>query len=104
MRPLIDLLHILLCKKHHVYDMMKLHSRCEGSCYYYLECDVAGGETLPDHLEWEAFSEDFKLALELSSDKEALDFVKDSIKLSQEIRKLTEENGGRLDFIRGLLR
>lgn len=103
MNPLSDLLHILLCKKIHIYDMIELHNRVNGKCYYYLECDIADGEDLPDHIEWEAFSKDFKIALELSSDKEALEFIKKSITLGQEIRRLIQENSGRLDFIRGLI-
>lgn len=104
MRPLIDLLHILLCKKHHVYDMMRLRDCHEGECYYYLECDIADGHLMADHQEWKDFAGDFKMALELDSDEEALNFIRGSIRLSQEIKRLVGENNGRLDFIKGLLR
>ena len=99
MQALSDILHILLCKDPHSYNMIELPIRLAGKCYYYLECDVAEGQEMPDHIKWAAFADDFKIALDLTNDKEALEFIKGAIKLSQQLEELTEGNKSRWDFI-----
>lgn len=103
MTPLVDLLHLLLCQKTHIYDMMKLHQRSHNSCYYYLENDISGGEHMPDHESWLAISENFKASLGFRSDQEALKFVKDSIELSRTLRALVNGCPEKLHFIKTIL-
>jgi hypothetical protein len=83
--------------------MMRLHERREKLCYYYLECDIAGGEGMPDHEDWIATADQFKKALGFNSDAEALAFVKKSIFISQEVRALTGGNSLKIDFLMSLL-
>ena len=103
MKALIDVVHILLCNSEHVYDMMKIVERKEGFCYYYLECDIAGSSDLPDHIRWSKIVEKFKTQLNLKSDQEALDFIKEAVRISQELRELVDNNDNRLNFIKGLV-
>jgi len=102
MKQLTDLLHILLCNKVHVYDIMGLRNRIEGQCYYYLECDIAEGDTMPDHTEWEKFTSAFKSALEFNDDEEVLDFIRKAVKMSQEFQVLSSSNNHRATFIKNL--
>ena len=100
---LIDLLHILLCQQHHVYDMLQYSARKEGHCYFYLENDIASGDTMQDHLEWESIKDNFKSSLDLRSDEEALRFVKEVITLSQNLKKLLDSSPQREAFVKTLL-
>lgn len=104
MKTLVDILHILLCKNPHIYDMMLLMDRDETSCYYYLENDISECETLPDHIKWLEISEQFKTHLNLSSDEEAVEFVKQAIELGKQLRELSGENSDRMNFILELMR
>lgn len=103
MNQLIDILHILLCTNPHIYDMLKISNRQPGFCYYYLESDISDGDTMPDHIKWEEITTNFKTSLSLSTDEEALEFIKQAIKISQEIKTLTGGNQDRFTFIAGLL-
>ena len=103
MKTLVDMLHILLCKTPHDYDIMHFDERVRGHCYYYLEHDVADCESLPDHIKWSDISEQFKSHLDLTSDEEALSFIKKSLSISKDLRDLVGTNRDRMDFIRGLL-
>ena len=104
MKALIDTLHILICKTPHVYDMMKFLDRKEGLCYYYLEHDVANCESLPDHQKWAGVCEQFKKHLDLTSDEEALQFVRQALNISNDLRKLVGDNRDRMEFVRELMR
>jgi len=103
MKQLIDLLHTLLCESKHESDMMKIMDRHKDCCYFYLENDVAGGDTMPDHLKWYEVFKKFKESLDLASDQEAADFLRQSLEVSQKVRNLTGGNQARVSFIRTLL-
>lgn len=103
MKQLIDLLHLLLCQKPHVYDILKLSERATTNCYYYLENDIADGNQLEDHLLWEEVKEKFKVSMDLKSDQEALNFVKRCIQFSQNINSLTNGNFARGEFVKMLI-
>ncbi len=102
-KNLLDTLHLIMCDRYHMYDMTSIIDREEGKCYYYVEADVAGGEEMPDHLRWEGILNKFKKSLNLKSDEEAFDFIKDSIDLVQKIRILSDGIKTREDFIKTLL-
>ena len=97
MKALVDLLHILLCQQEHTYDVMKITTRHSNDCYcyFYIENDISGGELMPDHLQWKEIS--------LKSDEEAINFLRDLIKLSQDSKKLSGGNINRLQFIQSIL-
>jgi hypothetical protein len=100
MKPLVDLLHIILCNSPHCYNMIEIKSRQTNICYYYLENDIAEGDTMEDHVKWEMIANSFKTQLGFNSDEETLEFVRSVIKLSQEFKKLTSDNPKRSDFIK----
>lgn len=103
MKMLTDMLHLLLCQHAHESDMMKIIDRVEHKCYYYLENDIAGGSTMQDHVEWVKIVNNFKTSLSLTSDEEALEFVKRCIKISQQVREITGADGGKKNFLMSLL-
>lgn len=104
MKELTDLLHLLMCQRVHETDMMKFADRAQSKCYYYLEGDIAGGDQMPDHIEWHDVTNRFIASLEFSSKDEALAFVKECILQSQEIRSLTENHSMRIEFLLSLLK
>ena len=104
MKELVDALHIFLCKTDHVYDMMKFSEQREGLCYYYLECDIADGENMRDHLKWKDVAKHFKEHLNLSSDREAMEFIKKAVELSKNLQDLVGDNTDRMAFVRELMR
>lgn len=105
MKALTDMLHILLCQQNHTYDVMRIGSRTadDGLCYFYLENDIAGGDLMPDHLQWKGITEKFKTSLSLRSDEEALNFIRDTIKLIQDIKTLSNGDRNKLQFIQSLI-
>ena len=103
MSQLTDIIHLLICRSPHEYDMLNIKSRANGCCYYYLEHDIAEGQTMPDHVQWEGITSKLKTSLALNSDKEALEFIRSAIKISQELKGLIGVNEARLNFIKGLL-
>jgi len=103
MKPLIDLLHLLICPHTHITDMMQIVERKDGYCYYYLENDIADGDSMPDHLKWKEVVEQYKASLGFSSDKEALEFVRKCITISQDIQKLCGSNGRKLGFVKSII-
>lgn len=103
MKPLVDLLHLLLCQQPHSYDMMDIASRKTGVCYYYLEADIAGGDSMPDHREWSKVAENFKSSLNFKSDAECLNFVKEVVQVAQKIRQLSGDCPQKAAFIKTLL-
>ena len=103
MKILTDMLHLLLCQHPHESDMMKIVDRTDAKCYYYLENDIAGGEEMQNHLEWINIVNNFKTSLSLASDEEALNFVKECIKISQRSRELVGSDDGRKNFLMSLL-
>lgn len=105
MKTLIDILHILLCDKNHPTDMMAIVERSEGEfcCYYDLENDIAEGDTMPDHIVWKEKTEGFKIGMGFTSDQEALDFVKEALKISHQINSLSSGNSYRASFIKQIL-
>ena len=103
MKALVDMLHLLLCQMPHIYDIMKIVHREEGNCYYYLENDIAHGDTLPDHLKWRRVVENFKASTGMVTDKEALEFIKRSIECTQNIKRLVGTNESKMNFIRTLI-
>lgn len=103
MKTLNDLLHIMLCKKPHVYDMMLFVHRQDGKCYYYLENDIAEGDTMPDHERWKKITSNLKASLGLTTDEEALEFVKEAVRLIQSINELSAGNDNKKAFILSIL-
>ena len=103
MKTLHDLIHLLLCKKNHVYDMMLFVDRRTDKCYYYLEDDIAGGEDMPDHQEWARVSHNLLDLLDMQSEEEVLEFVKETIRIAQSINELAEGNPNKLGFIKTIL-
>jgi hypothetical protein len=105
MKALIDLLHILLCQQEHTYDVMRITTRQphDSYCYFYIENDIADGESMPDHVQWKSITDKFKTSLSLRSDEEAINFLRDLIKLSQDSKKLSGGNINRLQFIQSIL-
>jgi len=99
-----DIIHIILCRDHHVYDMLKLSPRLPNHCYYYLEHDIAEGDSMPDHLRWQGIVEKLKESLHLSTDSEAIELIRKAITISQELRELVDGNDYRLEFIKGLIK
>lgn len=104
MRTLVDTLHILLCKHPHVYDMMQLLDRKPNLCYYYLEHDIAECDELPDHIKWQEVAEQFKKHMNLKDDKEALNFIRDILRIAGDLKKLVGNNTDRMDFVKEVLR
>lgn len=104
MSTLVDTLHIFLCKTPHSYDMLDLMDRKSGLCYYYLEHDIAECDTMPDHIRWQEVTEQFKKHLNLTSDQEAVEFIKRAIKLAGELRQLVGDNKDRLEFVKEVIR
>lgn len=102
MRQLIDVVHLLICSHPHEYDPMQVVHRQDGVCYYYIENDMAEGLSLPDHQSWSEITEKLKTSLSLSSDQEAMNFIRSAVRISQELRELVGDNEDRLTFIRGL--
>ena len=103
MNELTDLLHLILCQDQHLYDMMKLKDRHEGICYFYLEEQIASDKPMEDHVRWKEVTEKFKSSLNLQSDEEAIEFIKQCIKVSADLRELVYDNENRLNFIHRLL-
>lgn len=103
MKEYVDLLHLLICQKPHETDITKIKNRSSFKCYYYLENDIVDGNKLPDHLEWTETAINFQSALDFETPEDALDFLKNSILISQEVRKLVQGNKIRLSFIESLL-
>lgn len=103
MTNLTDLLHMLLCDKSHCYNPPELLDRKPYQCYYYIECDIADGHLEPDHITWEAITEEFKLSLEFSSDQEALEFVQKCLKTTHELHNFCDSKS-RWEFLIALLK
>ena len=103
MKSLTDLLHILLCNKPHVIDMMAILDRQTGVCYYYLEDQIDGGQMMEDHLVWIKNTEALKASLNFDSDNAAMNFLKGLMKLSHEVHILSEGQPERLAFIKSIL-
>jgi len=103
MTKLPGLLHLLLCQEQHLYDMMKLQHRHDGICYFYLEEQITTEKPMPDHVKWDLISEKFKSSLNLKSDEEAVEFIRQVIKMSAELRELIDGSENRLKFVNQLL-
>ncbi len=103
MSQLTDIIHLLICTNPHEYDMVKIKDRTPCWCYYYLEHDIAEGQSMPDHVYWQELTVKLKTSLALNSDKEAMEFIRSAIKISQELKVLIGTNEARLNFIKGLL-
>lgn len=103
MKSLTDLLHILLCTKNHASDMMAILDRKDGVCYYYLENDIADGESMSDHTLWKSNIEKFSISMSFKDEQEALEFVQEVIKISHQIQSLANGDKGRLAFIKNLI-
>jgi len=103
MKTLTDMLHLLLCKKSHIYDMMKITERESNYCYYYLENDISGGDDMEDHLEWLSIVRNFKSALNLTSDEQALEFIKKVIEISRSIQELSNGDDAKIHFIMSII-
>lgn len=103
MNNLTDLLHILACQKNHATDMMAILDRHEGVCYYYLENDIADGDKLPDHALWMDNVVKFNISMGFENDSQALEFIKEVLKISHQIQNLAKGDKGRLAFIKSLI-
>lgn len=104
MRELQELLHLLCCTKPHAMNMEDILDRDENVCYFYVERDIAGGDGLPNHLEWEMEVAKFKNSMGFMTEEATLDFIRDCIKLSHEIYKVTSGLEERELFLRALVR
>ena len=73
---IIDLVHSILCKKHHTHRIEDLNEpRKPKMCYYYLEGQVEHGENMKDHLR---YAEELKIITEhlgIQSDGEMTKFI-----------------------------
>ena len=73
---IIDLVHSILCKKHHTHRIEDLNEpRKPKVCYYYLESQVDQGENMKDHLR---YAEELKIITEhlgIQSDGEMTKFI-----------------------------
>jgi hypothetical protein len=78
-------------------------SRKEDKCYYYLENDIAGGEDMHDHEQWKKITSNFKASLGITTDEEALEFVKDAVRIVQNINELADSNDNKKAFILSIL-
>lgn len=58
---------------------------------------------MPDHVKWDLISEKFKSSLNLKSDEEAVEFIRQVIKMSAELRELIDGSENRLKFVNQLL-
>ena len=103
MKKLIDLLHMLICTEPHETDMLSITSRKDGYCYYYLECDISGGEEMESHITWAENFDGFKHVMDLKSDVEAEKFLRETIQISQSVRSISASSKERLVFIKRLL-
>lgn len=104
MKELIDLLHILSCEHPHETDMMKVIERPDSTrCYFYLEDSVSGGAQLPDHIKWTDIAEKFKITMSLKNDTDALNFLRDCLKVSHQLQSLIQGDQFRLAFMKKLL-
>lgn len=103
MKELTDLLHLLTCDLPHATDPTSILNRKENTCYYYLECDIAEGQTMPDHVLWEGRAERFKIAMGFKTNEATLAFVRDCININHEIAKVASGLEARKEFIRVLI-
>lgn len=103
MKQLTDLIHLLLCQEQHIYDMMKVKDRHDGICYFYLEEQIASDSPQCDHVKWEKIVENFKNSLDLKSDDEALEFLREVLSMTQKLGALVNRKENRLNFIMELL-
>jgi len=103
MSNLTDLLHILACQQNHATDMMEIVDRKSNTCYYYLENDVADGDFLQDHTLWRNNVEKFNISMGFKDDGQALEFIKEVLKISHQIQNLAKGDKGRLAFIKSLI-
>ena len=99
MKELADLLHLITCPKPHPTDVTSILSRDEDLCYYYLEADIAEGQTMPDHILWRSKVERFKIEMAFTTDEQAIHFIREILKLSHHLYELIEGNKGRRKFI-----
>jgi len=83
--------------------MMTILDRKDGVCYYYLENDIAGGDDMNDHTLWKANIEKFTISMSFKDDGQALEFVREAIKISHQIQTLANGDKGRLAFIKSLI-
>ena len=104
MKAYTDLLHLLMCQKAHETDMLKLSDRSPQRCYYYLEKDISGGDTFPDHEEWKEVARRFTLSMGFKSEEETLAFIRETITITQKLRELVGDNSLKMDFIFSLLK
>lgn len=104
MRELQELLHLLCCTKPHAMQMEDILDRKDDVCYFYIERDIAQGHELPDHLEWEMEVSKFQNSMGFMTDEATLDFIRDCIKLSHEIYRVTSGLDERELFLRSLVR
>lgn len=102
-KKLIDLLHLLLCDKQHSYDMLEISNRIDNLCYYHLENDISEGDSMDDHLTWTHTTEGFKVSMDIRSDEDALEFVRECIRLTRDINSIAGDNKFRKSFIKSLL-
>lgn len=104
MKPLVDLLHLLLCDRPHTYTIedIVLRNKLDNTCFFYVENDIADGYDMEDHLKWREILEKFKQDLDLHTDKDTLNFIKESISLSQTYRNLIQDNPERSTFVKSL--
>lgn len=103
MKQLTDLIHLLLCQEAHIYDMMKINDRHDGICYFYLEDQVASDGHQTDHVKWDKIVSNFKNSLNLKSDEEALEFLRQVLSMTQKLGELVDGKENRLNFITQLL-
>ena len=75
---IIDLVHSILCKKHHTHRIEDLNEpRKPKMCYYYLEGQVEHGENMKDHKAWAKKAQEISTQLAFTSDEEMVKFIGD---------------------------
>lgn len=103
MKTLTDLIHILMCELPHVYDPVQVINRKPRKCYYYIENDMADTENQPDHIYWNEVTENFRVSMGFKSPEEALEFVKECMRIVQQVNSITEGDEKKIKFLMALL-
>jgi hypothetical protein len=103
-KKLVDLLHIILCDKKHIYSIEEMDLRDPAFCYYHAEDCIAGGEEMSDHLYWLDNFETFKVVMKLHDDREAEKFMQECLEISKRAFTIVGPLNERAVFLNALLK
>lgn len=95
----VELVHMVMCKKCHAKNMEELTNRGEDICYYNLEDVLVDTWRQPDHVKWIEQASLLEKDLNFETSKEFLEFIVKIINISTELHNLTEGIETREDFI-----